>query len=63
MIKTWHAKRKGFRSASKFFLINDLFHLTAKEWAELLNDLDSMTIEERERVIWGRDDEYGRGYE
>lgn len=59
MTNTWHAKRKGFKSAKKFFLINDLFHLTAKEWTELLNELDSMTIEERERVVWGREDEYG----
>lgn len=63
MIKTWSAKRSRFRSADKFFLIQDLFHLTAKDWAKLLNELDSLTLEEREAVVWGRDDEFGRGYE
>ena len=63
MSNTCYAKRRGFKSARKFFVINDLFHLTAKEWANLLDDLDRLTIEERERVVWGRDDEYGRGYE
>ena len=60
MNNTCYAKRRGFKSARKFFVINDLFHLTAKEWAKLLDDLDSLTIEERERVVWGRDDEYGQ---
>ena len=59
MIKTWSAKRSRFRSADKFFLIQDLFHLTAKDWANLLNELDSLTLEERDKVLHGRDDEYG----
>lgn len=57
------AKHRGFKSANKFFLITDLFHLTAKDWAKLLNELDSMTLEQRDALVWGRDDEYGRGYE
>lgn len=60
MSSVCYAKRRRSKTADKFFLINDLFHLTAKQWAELLNDLDSLTVEERERVVWGRDDEYGR---
>ena len=40
-------------------MIQDLFRLTAKEWAQLLNDLDSLTVEERNAVLHGRDDEYG----
>ncbi len=60
MNNTCYAKRRGFKSARKFFVINDLFHLTAKEWANLLDDLDRLTVEERERVVWGRDDEYGQ---
>ena len=59
MIKTWSAKRNRFRSADKFFLIQDLFHLTAKDWANLLNELDSLTLEERDKVLHGREDEYG----
>ena len=59
MIKTWSAKRSRFRSADKFFLIQDLFHLTAKDWANLLNELDSLTLEERDKVLHGREDEYG----
>lgn len=51
------------RSAEKFFLITDLFRLSAKDWAKLLDGLDHLTLEERDRVINGRDDEYGRGYE
>ena len=46
-------------SGEKFFVIQDLFRLTAKEWAQLLNDLDSLTVEERYAVLHGRDDEYG----
>lgn len=60
MNSTWYARRRRNRTAEKFFLIQDLFHLSAKEWAKLLNDLDSMTLEERDALVWGRDDEYGR---
>lgn len=63
MNSTWSGRRSRLRSAENFFLTTDLFHLTAKEWAQLLDELDSLTIEERDRVINGRDDEYGRGYE
>lgn len=63
MNNRWHEKRRGFKSANKFLHLNELFHLTAKEWAELLDELDSLTPELREKVVWGRDDEYGRGYE
>lgn len=60
MNSTWYAKRRRNRSAERFFLITDLFHLSAKEWAELMNDLDSMTLEQRYELLNGRDDEYGR---
>ena len=59
MISVWSAKRSCFRSADKFFLIQDLFRLSAKEWAGLLDSLDTLTVEERDAVINGRDDEYG----
>ena len=59
MIKTWSAKRRRIRSADKFFVIQDLFRLSAKEWAGLLDSLDALTIEERDAVLHGRDDEYG----
>ena len=59
MIKTFGAKRRGLRSAEKFFVIQDLFRLTAKEWAKLLDSLDSLTLEERDAVLHGREDEYG----
>ena len=63
MIRTFGAVRRSISSADKFFLITDLFRLTAKDWAKLLNSLDSLTLEERDAVLHGRDDEYGRGYE
>lgn len=63
MNSTWSAKRSRLRSADKFFLITDLFRLTAKDWAKLLNELDSLTLEERDAVLHGSEDEYGRGYE
>ena len=59
MISALRAKRRSFMSGEKFFVIQDLFRLTAKEWAQLLNDLDSLTVEERYAVLHGRDDEYG----
>ena len=59
MIRVWRAKRQRLRSADKCFLIQDLFRLSAKEWAGLLDSLDTLTVEERDAVINGRDDEYG----
>lgn len=44
-------------AAGRFFYITDLFGLTAKEWAQLLNELDSLTFEERYALFHGRDEE------
>ena len=59
MSEMWRAKRGMFRSGKRFFLIADLFDLKAKDWVKLLDSLDSLTLEERDAVMQGRDDEYG----
>ena len=43
------------KAEKRFFYITDLFRLTAKDWAHLLNGLDMLTLEERNRVLHGRD--------
>lgn len=47
------------RSVDKFFSIADMFKLSAKEWAEILDSLDELPTRERRAVLDGRDDEYG----
>ena len=50
-------------ASGRFFYITDLFRLTAKDWARLLNELDSLTPKERHVLFHGRDEETEYGME
>lgn len=62
-VKRYRSKMPPVRARERFFYITDLFRLTRKDWAKLLNELDSMTLEERDELLHGREDEPYRGYE
>ncbi len=51
------------KSSDRFFHISELFDMTAKDWAELLNELEKLPLAERHEAFCGKDYEPYLGYE
>lgn len=50
-------------SSERFFHLQEMFNLTAKDWLELLDSLDELSAKERDAVLHGRENAPYRGYE
>lgn len=47
----------------RFFHLQDLFNLTAKDWLDLFNEIECLSTDERYAALYGHDDTPYIGYE
>ena len=55
MTKYRKEERRGFRTCRMFSDMTEIFNLTAKDWAGMLDELDALSADEREKILYGEE--------